>query len=682
MRTPLNRWALGLILVAPFWTAAQSTNIDSLLKRAATQPADTQQVRTLLRIAEYYRWTKPDSGIYYAQAALQKNETLKGPPRFNAFAWNSIGYASYMQGKYPEAMQAFQKYYEFSSKAGDKINMAFARNNEANIHIELGEYPQALDKHKSALEIRQQAHDSSGIAMSYNNIGFIYKDIGDYDRALDNFFYALRQFEKLNDVRAVAKTHNYIAIVYRRKKEYDKAIEHLQQGIRIQEASKDWNELAISYQTLGSVFSERKQYNEARAAINKSMEIYERTNDVRQIAMVASDLGRIFLDQAENDSARVYFNRSITLNQQMGNLRNLASPFLGLAQAQTRLGRYAEAGAALDSARVIVNETNRKDDRKYLYEASAEYYAATGNLREALRYQQLFSVLKDTLLNEANLKAMADMEVKYETEKKEQEILLQQAEIGKKNIIIWAVSGVFILILLLGISMYRRYRLKQQARLRDEIIRQQELATRAVIKAEEDERQRIARDLHDGVGQMMSAAKMNLSAFEANLQLPPEQLQSFDRIIGLVDESCKEIRAVSHNMMPNALLKNSLASAVRDFIDKIDKRALQVHIYTEGLDERLDSNVETVLYRVVQECVNNVIKHSGATTLDISIAKDKDGISATIEDNGKGFAVTDQSKFEGIGLKNILTRIQYLKGTVDFDTSPGRGTLVAIHVPL
>ncbi|MEI9958414.1 MAG: ATP-binding protein [Ferruginibacter sp.] len=88
------------------------------------------------------------------------------------------------------------------------------------------------------------------------------------------------------------------------------------------------------------------------------------------------------------------------------------------------------------------------------------------------------------------------------------------------------------------------------------------------------------------------------------------------------------------------------------------------------------------MYRVIQECVNNVIKHSGANGLDISLIKDADGIAATIEDNGKGFAVADKNKGEGIGLKNIKTRIEYLKGTVDFDSAPGKGTLVAIHVPL
>lgn len=134
--------------------------------------------------------------------------------------------------------------------------------------------------------------------------------------------------------------------------------------------------------------------------------------------------------------------------------------------------------------------------------------------------------------------------------------------------------------------------------------------------------------------------------------------------------------------MPNALLKAGLASAIKEFIDKIDSRLLKINLHTEGLNERLESNVETVLYRVIQECVNNVIKHSGASTLDISLIKDSDGISATIEDNGKGFNTKSKEKFEGIGLKNITSRVEFLKGTIDFDSSPGNGTLVAIHVPV
>jgi signal transduction histidine kinase len=106
-----------------------------------------------------------------------------------------------------------------------------------------------------------------------------------------------------------------------------------------------------------------------------------------------------------------------------------------------------------------------------------------------------------------------------------------------------------------------------------------------------------------------------------------------------------------------------------------------VTLYTEGLNERIEANTETVLYRVIQECVNNVLKHSGANHLDISLIKDADGIVATIEDNGLGFDLSTKENFEGIGLKNIISRITYLKGTLDFDSKPGKGTVIAIHVP-
>jgi signal transduction histidine kinase len=290
-------------------------------------------------------------------------------------------------------------------------------------------------------------------------------------------------------------------------------------------------------------------------------------------------------------------------------------------------------------------------------------------------------ILIQRLDSTEKVKSIQDLSKK--TQIQQLELANRNLQLTRRNVAIGSLVFVLLLTALLGYSYYRRKQLKHEARMQAALLKQQALATKAVMEAEEAERQRIAKDLHDGVGQMMSAAKMNLSAYEASLSFSnEEEKQNFDRIISLVDESCREVRSVSHNMMPNALLKNSLASAVREFIDKLDHKRLKVHLYTQGLDDRLDSNMETVLYRVIQECVNNVIKHSGADTMDISIVKEANEITATIEDNGKGFAITDTEKFEGMGLKNIRTRVEYLKGTVDIDSALGRGTLVALHVPL
>jgi len=134
-------------------------------------------------------------------------------------------------------------------------------------------------------------------------------------------------------------------------------------------------------------------------------------------------------------------------------------------------------------------------------------------------------------------------------------------------------------------------------------------------------------------------------------------------------------------MMPSALLNKGLPDAVEELTGKISSKEMQVSFYSEGFTERLNTTTETILFRVIQECINNSIKHSEASTLDISLIHDNDGISVTIEDNGKGFSNDLQQKEDGMGLLNIRSRIQFLKGTVDIDSSPGNGTLVAIHIP-
>ena len=134
--------------------------------------------------------------------------------------------------------------------------------------------------------------------------------------------------------------------------------------------------------------------------------------------------------------------------------------------------------------------------------------------------------------------------------------------------------------------------------------------------------------------------------------------------------------------MPSALLNKGLPDAVEELTSKISNKELEVNFYSEGFPERLNTTTETILFRVIQECINNSIKHAEASTLDISLIHDNDGVSVTIEDNGKGFSHSQLQKEEGMGLSNIRSRIQFLKGTVDIDSSPGNGTLVAIHVPI
>ncbi|MCY1526893.1 Oxygen sensor histidine kinase NreB [compost metagenome] len=237
------------------------------------------------------------------------------------------------------------------------------------------------------------------------------------------------------------------------------------------------------------------------------------------------------------------------------------------------------------------------------------------------------------------------------------------------------------MVIVLAYFIHNRRQLKAKSQLQEEINKQQDLAARAVLDAEERERRRIAGDLHDGVGQMLSAALLNLNLLFKRLDLNEENSRQATHSLSLVNDCYDEMRSISHQMMPNALIKAGLASAVKEFLNKIDSNILKINLEVIGLNQRLDEQTETVIYRVIQETVNNVIKHAEASKLNISLIKDEEGITVTIEDNGKGFDKSKGNLKAGIGITNMLSRVAFLKGTLDIDTAPGKGTLVAIHLP-
>jgi two-component system, NarL family, sensor kinase len=537
---------------------------------------------------------------------------------------------------------------------------------------------------RQSLDIRIAINDYSGQGYCLRSLGNIEYDKNDYSKALELYLAAAPKFEKANDLKGLSGDYIWIGNVFNEGlRQFDKAAEYFNKSLVLAEKINDSSLISYNYNNLGQAYYFAKNFDQALRYYNLSKQIKEALGDIRGLGSAYGNISNVFFDREQYDSATDYNNKAFAIREKQNDKKGMATSYANGGNIYLKQKNYTAAFENYNKAIALGNEIGFKEPVIESYNGLSNYYEVKGDTKEALNYYKKYKAENDSIFNSDITQQLSSLQTKYETTKKQQLIEEQKFELTKKQYWIYGSVGLLILMTLLGFSYYRRSKLKQEKKLQLEVIKQQDLSTKAVIAAEENERKRIAADLHDGVGQMMSAAKMNLSAFENDIPFKDEtQKQSFEKIIGLVDESCKEIRSVSHQMMPNALLKSGLASAIKEFIDKIDNRVLKINLYTEGLNERLDSNVETVLYRVIQECVNNVIKHSGANSLDISLIKDIDGIAATIEDNGKGFDSKDKQKFDGIGLKNIMSRIGFLKGTVDFDSSPGNGTLVAIHVPL
>ena len=629
-------------------TAQTNKIIDSIEKAAAGQK-DTILVKSYNELTWQYRNVDKDKAIEYGNRAI-----------------------------------------ELGTKTGFKKGIAQAYNDLGIIYYDKQDFTTAISLYQKAFDIRIQLKDEKGVAALYNKIGIVFQKEGKFDSSLIYAQKALQIYEKLGDKIGVSYSLNNIGIVNQNVGNVDEALKYHEQSIVIKEEIHDRLGLAGSYVNVGNIYVLKKDIPHAKEYYEKAEAMCREIGDPEYISNTVNNLAAMYEKIGDYKKALPLAQESFDIRSKLGDTKGQASCLINMGSILKSQKEYKGAEEKyLLGLKLADTLSSCLPEKAKLYDQLSQLYEASGDYKKSMEMARLTVQYNDSIYTTDLNKQFSEMETKYQTEKKDKEIQQQQLEITqkkyelvRKQYWLYGSIGLALLLALLGYSYYRRYKLRQEKKLQAEVMKQQDLATRAVIVAEENERKRIAAELHDGVGQMMSAAKMNLSSFENELPFTSAgQKLAFEKALGLVDESCKEVRSVSHQMMPNALLKSGLANAIKEFIDKIDGRVLKINLHAEGLNERLDSNTETVLYRVIQECVNNVIKHSGATLLDISIIKDTDGISATVEDNGNGFDANDQQKFDGIGLKNIITRISYLKGTVDFDSAPGRGTLVAIHVP-
>jgi signal transduction histidine kinase len=618
---------------------AQQKNIDSLIAISKTGTPE-KRVDAYNALCDALTYDKPAQAKLYAFTAIELAKNIQYKSGF-AGGYNRLGVVYDISGKYDSSVYC----YEIALKLFDEIS------------------------------------DLKGRGSANNNVGLIYWNQGNTDKALSYFFKALADFESIKNDKYIANALNNIGLVYDDLMQYRKSLEYHYKALKVYEKLNDYYLIGAACTNIGNCYSELQKIDSSKTFYLRAIDMHTKADDDYGLSFAYNGYAGILYDKADYNKSLLYFKKALELKNKLDEKVGQSSVILQMSSVYNKMGNATLELQCLNQAKEIAEKNDFKKDLISIYKKLSSFYESTDK-NVSLAFYKKFEAVKDSVFNETSNKQIAELNAKYETSKKEQQLALQKRELGEKNALLVGAGFALILIVLLSFLFYRKRALQNKVALQGEVLKQQDIATKAIIEAEENERKRIAAELHDGVGQMMSVAKMNLSAFENDLPFASDvQRKNFENVIALVDESCKEVRNVSHQMMPNALLKSGLANAVREFISKIDNHIIKVTLHSEGLNERLDGNLETVLYRVIQECVNNVLKHANANHLDISIIKDEEGIAATIEDNGNGFDTSRRDQMEGIGLKNIVSRVTYLKGTIDFSSEKGKGTLIAIHIP-
>jgi two-component system NarL family sensor kinase len=534
---------------------------------------------------------------------------------------------------------------------------------------------------EEGLLLATKLNDSLALAELNHSLGVANYFKGEYEKAAAYYFFAQGIYERRSLWQKQAYAMNDLAKLYRKTRDLKRALSFYNTALELFTRLKDSSGIQMIMNESGVVYEYQGNYEEAIRHYNAALQIATKLKDEAGKGWCYNFLAGVYTLQSKFEQAEDYNLRALGIRQKLKDTFALTLSYADMGVMYGSWGKFERAVYYLEASTKLAEEMQFRELLSNNYAELSRIANETGDYKKALDYYTWHTQLKDSIFSAQKTRQIEELSTLYETNKKEQQIQVQQLTIKKQTTQI-LILGFVAFAAVISYLLYNRYRWKQQVKLQTEILKQQELAAQSILEAEEKERTRIAKDLHDGVGQMMSAARMNLSSFYNTAKIEDgDQSKSLVNIIQLVDESCKEVRAVSHSMMPSALLNKGLPDAVEELTGKISSKEMQVSFYSEGFAERLNTTTETILFRVIQECINNSIKHAEANTLDISLIHDNDGISVTIEDNGKGFSTEEQQKEEGIGLANIRSRIKFLKGMVDIDSSPGNGTLVAIHVP-
>jgi signal transduction histidine kinase len=531
------------------------------------------------------------------------------------------------------------------------------------------------------------------LSQLYNNIGNAYANKGDLKQSITFLFKSLKLKEELDNKKGAANCCNNLAVIYKMQGNFNQSLGYNKQALRYRLQLADSQGIASSYANIALTYRNLKLNDTAEVYFTKALGIFIRLGYTKGIASAQNGLGILYKTKKQYDKAILAYSLALKISEQQNDKIGIAVTMSNLASVYGKKKNNAVAQKYFEQAVIAGKETKSFEVLMNMYDLYSVFYEENNDFKNALKYHLLYTDARDSLRSKDNNDALAEVKTRYETDIKEKENdnlknqnVVKDLTIERKDTQRNVFIFLLITVIIIGILLYNRFKLKQKQLLVKEQLRQQDLRSKAVIEAEEKERVRIARELHDGIGQQLSAAKLNISGLQASVKTTnPQEVTMLQNAMDLLDESVKEVRDVSHRMMPNALLKSGLISAVREFINKITSSGdLKINLEIVGLNERLDNTVENIIFRVLQEIVNNIIKHANASEVSIQFIKHKNELTILIEDNGVGFDVQTQlTKTQGgIGLKNIQSRISFLNGEVFFDSFIGKGTTVTIEIVL
>ena len=624
-----------------------NNRIDSLKQLIANAPNDTIKVRRLIRLSNEQRNDFGNATIEYAEKAkllaekLQYNQGL-------AMSYQAIGNFYQLKGNYKIAIAYYQTSIDFAEEDPTLEKLEFY-SPLLNLYFYLGDYLNAMKAVTNQIEGFEKLKNKKGIAHCNNLLGYIYFKQEDFGEAEKYYVRYINNARELNDSSMIGHALGELADVFIKEKKYELSLTVLSTAMRI----------FTLFKSSGGQFNNGLINQMQAKAFYRLSQIYKSMGDFHK----ALKFSLAAIDSSLKNSTNKY---------------EKAGYYINAGDVYKELKNYNKAISYLTFGFNLSREIQHRENIRDAAEHLAETYTLQSKNDSAFYFYRLFVGLKDSIINNETKMKIAGIQGQYDMAKKDKEIV-RQKEI--RNILI----GSFILLLISLVFLDIYYRLKQKNSYHKKLNFQQNELFNTIAAAQDEERKRIAQDIHDGLGSILSAAKLNLSSLkESRPLLSNEQITNAETTMQLLDEASVELRSISHNIMPATLSKLGLIAALKNLTYTISSNSdLQIDFSAHYFTVRINEQIEMSIYRITLELINNIVKHAQANKVTVQLIKYPHYINLLVEDNGQGFDYKNALlEKNGMGLVNILSRVDYLKAKMNVDASPGRGTIVIIDVPL
>jgi len=644
---------IGTIIILFFSNTGKlkaQTTIDSLkIELTKDHIKGSTQVTIYLDLAKEYLYDDNELSKSHIDSAYTIATNIKEKQSIG-LALESYGNYYYVKGETRESIKYYEEAlatYPFSEDSLQINNCFFSLS---GLYYDLGEFQKAIEYILINLRVNQKNNMQSKVCHCYNSLGNIFKRLTNFTKSEEYLFQSYYCASDLKDSIRMAIASGNLQALYSHMSEFDKALEMGEITLALETALQNQSGIGYCHYVDGYCYVYQGKYEEAL------------------------EKGLLSLPLLENEHKEIY-----------------GSAYHLVGRSLLYLGRHQESLNYLKTAEDIANIGDYIELKDLATTDLSILYEKMNQDNLALSYARKQEVIRDSMFNVEKVMAVNRIDGLYKSAQKDNDLYKQSLKIEKQNKEkqkILSAFSIFSLLLLSGLTLlFYRNKKNKIINLKESAIQSQQIAQlqkekqilslSSMIEGQESERKRIAQDLHDGLGGLLATIKIKFGIIQKEIEAL-ESLNVYNQTSTMIDDACTEVRKIAHNMMPDSLTKLGLIEAIRDISDYTSD--INIKLINLGTHQFTDTQ-QIMLYRVIQEFINNSRKHANAHQIIIQFSTSEDQSFIYLEDDGNGFNMDSSDYKKGLGLKSMESRINFLGGTFELDSTLDVGTTIQIKIP-